>query len=137
MDPDDEDVTVEVKKLSDDGDYEVTIGEETIVLPKGSTFTEDEDQIGTMGKRPEKYLEVDGRGYVVELFEDDTLVKTIIEGNEAAYGALVSGWYNPQTPTTEGARRRRSRLNRKTRRPKRNGRNTKHRKLRKLTTRRR
>jgi len=121
-------------------EYEVTINGKTIMLPEGSEYTEPRiskgDQYGYIGKRPEKYLRLDGRGYVIKLFEDNKFVKTIVDGDEDTYGAFVDAWDNRENPMTEGAGRR-SRLNRKTRRSKRNGRHTKHRKLRKLTTRRR
>jgi hypothetical protein len=120
-------------------EYEVEINGKTIMLPEGSEYTDDYNtQIGTMGKPPEKYLELDGRGFVVDLFENGEFVETIVEDDEDAYGALVSKWEEVKAEEkAKGARRRRSRLNGKTRRSKRNGRNTKHRKLRKLSTRRR
>jgi hypothetical protein len=118
-------------------EYEVEINGETIMLPEGSKYTDDaKTQIGKMGTSA-KYLELDGRGFVIELIEEGKPKQTIVEGDEEAYGALVNAWDNRENPTTEGARRRRSRLNGKARRSKRNGRNTKRRKLRKLSTRRR
>ncbi len=135
-------VPVAVEKL-DDGSYKVTIDTKTVMLPKGSSFEEEDEQseegqgakIGTSTV----YLEIDPYRYSI-LYVNDGDEEVILSGDDddmyddrgKLVGLLYDAWKTRDTKK-QGS----SRLNRKAKRTKRNRRNLKRSKLRKLTTRRR
>ena len=140
---------VSVTNLGDDG-YEVKIGENTVMLPKGSSFNEvetpDEGQFATFGTdtiylkiEPYRYsmLYINNDNEEVILSDDDDGdneddIEKAINKRGKVYSQLKEAWEAAKKPP-KGS----SRLNRKARRTKRNRRNLKRSKLRKLTTRRR
>ena len=143
-------VPVAVEKLGEDG-YKVTIGEKTVMLPKGSSFKEGNPRaktgqnakIGTgtiyLEIEPYRYsmLYINNGNKEVILSDDDDGddeddIEKAINKRGKVYSQLKEAWDVANKPVKGG-----SRLNRKAERTKRNSRNLKRSKLRKLTTRRR